>query len=210
MVVLMPRPALKLLVVALLAATACSSQDNIVFGLTAAGSTSGGQVWPIIGLENINSVIGSQVSLFDADGHPTGDQAWVVIISDQDDFCAKLKANRNLFREPPPFGYQALLLFIPANRIGTFVIGRPGDEGTFAELIASAGPPSAPALPPPVFTTPPTQVILENISLTNWDDGAATGTFDLGFVNPINTQTYEFSGRFTGDSCDGLDGTILP
>jgi hypothetical protein len=209
----MPRPAVKILLIALLAATACGSQDNIVFGLTAAGTTSGGQTWPQISFQDVNSVFGSQVSLFDADGHPTGDQAWVVIVSNQDNFCETLKANKNLFREPAPFAYQALLLFLPIDRIGTFVIGRPGDEGTFGELIGSAGKPTdltAPNLPPPVFTSPPTQIILENISLTNWDNGSATGTFDLGFVDPTNTQTYEFSGRFSGDSCDGLDGTLLP
>ena len=207
----MPRPAHNLLLAALLAtATACSSQNNIVFGLTGPGVTPGGNVWPSIQISNVNSVFGSQVSLFDASGHPTGDQAWVVIMSDQENFCATLKANRNLFREAPTFAYQAILLFMPINRLGTFVIGRPGDEATFAEIIGTPGPPSASKLPPPVFNSIPTTQILANISLTNWDDGAANGTFDLAMANPINSLTYEFSGRYTGDSCDGLDGTLLP
>ena len=208
----MSRPRHSLLLAALFAVAGCSSQDNIVVGLTAAGTTPGTppNIWPAIQFANINSVFGSQVSLFDADGHPTGDQAWVVIISDQENFCETLKAKRTFFRDPPTFGYQALLLFMPLDRLGTFVIGRPGDEATFAELIGTPGPPSSPALAPPVFNSVPTTQILANISLTDWQDGAARGTFDLAMANPTLSQTYEFSGRYTGTSCDGLDGTILP
>jgi hypothetical protein len=194
----------------LAAATACSSQDNIVFGLTQAGNTSDGNIWPAIQMPNINSVFGSQVSLFDESGHPTGDQAWVVIITDQGDFCNTLKANPDFFRVPPKVPYQVLLLFLPTGRLGTFVIGRPGDEAAFAELIGTPGPPASPQLPPPVFNSVPTTQILANISLTDWEDGAARGTFDLAMANPTNSQTYEFSGRYNGASCDGLDGTLLP
>ena len=152
----MARPVRNILLAALLAVAACGSQDNIIFGLTSAGNTPGGNVWPAIQIPNINSVFGSQVSLFDANGHPTGDQAWVVIMSDQENFCNTLKKDRSFFREPPKGPYQALLLFMPTDRLGTFVIGRPGDEATFAEIIGTPGPPSSPQLPPPVFNSVPT------------------------------------------------------
>jgi hypothetical protein len=206
----MLRPVRNLLLATMLAAAGCSSQDNIISGVTGSGTTADGSVWPQVQFPDINSVFGSQVSLFDADGHPTGDQAWVVIVSDQNNFCETLKANRNFFREAPALAYEAILLFMPVGRLGTFVIGRPGDEAAFAEIIASPGPTFTPPVPPPVFNSVITNQILANISLTDWQDGAARGSFDLAIVDPNVSQTYEFSGRYAGTSCDGLDGTVLP
>jgi hypothetical protein len=205
----------KLGLLLLLAAAACGNQDNQIFGNTAPGATAGGSVWPIIEFDNLNSVIASQVGLFDVDGHPTGDQSWVIIMSDQGDLCNTLKANRDYFRRPPTFAYQAMILFLPVGRLGTFEIGRPGDEGTTAEMIGTVAPlPDAGTAqltaPPARFVAVSNPLVLTFISLTNWDDGNSNGNFELVMADPNNAAADEFSGQYQAQACDGLDGTLLP
>jgi hypothetical protein len=203
----------KLAILVVLAAAACNPHNNAVFGSASGGSTASGSVWPIIQIDNVNSSFGSEVGLYDAAGHPTGTRAWVVVLSDQTNFCQTLKANRNFLRQPPTTGYQALILFLPVGRLGTFEVGRPGDEGTSAELIATVPPDAGvgtPGQPPAPFQLVGANQFLTFIALTNWDNGASNGNFDLAFVDPNNTNAYQFSGQYQASSCDGLDGTILP
>jgi hypothetical protein len=209
----MPKPALALL---LATAAACSNHDNAIFGSAPAGVTPGGSAWPFLQIDSVNSAFGSQVTLFDPEGHPTGAQAWVIILSDRPGFCESLKANRNLLHEPPTAAFQALVLILPVGRLGTFEIGRPGDEGTTAELIgtvapgADAGTDAGSHPPAPFSAVSGGNQFLTFISLTDWEDGASNGNFDLLMTDPNNTNIFEFSGQYKANPCDGLDGTVLP
>jgi hypothetical protein len=208
----MAKPAIFLL----LLAAACGSQSNVVFGLTPAGVAKNGAIWPSVAFDNgVNSSFGSEITLFDASGHPTGEKRWVVILSDQSNFCNTLKANRDFFRRPATKSYRALILFLPIDKLGTFLIDRPGDEGTAAELFgtipqaADAGP-AALSAPPPVFVGVNNPLFITFIMLTNWENGASNGSFNLFMLDPNNTNAYNFSGQYQASSCDGLDGTLLP
>jgi hypothetical protein len=188
----------------LIAAAACGNHDNLILGTTLSGKTASGVIWPILEIDTVNSAIGSQIHLFDAKGNPTGEEAWVVIVSDQSNLCATLKANRNFFHQPTT-GFVALILFMPVGKLGTFVIGRAGDEGTNGLLVGAPGAQAA---------TAPFEVLndgrtFEFISVTNWDDGAANGNFQLYFVAP-NARVSAFQGQYKTTACDGLDGVILP
>jgi len=199
----------------LLAAAGCGNQDNAIFGNTGAGQTPGGSVWPLIQFDSLGSIIASQVGLFDVNGHPTGDQRWVIIMSDQGDLCNSLKANRNYFRQPPKLAYQAMIFFLPVVRLGTFEVGRPGDEGTAAEMIGTVAPAADAGTaqltaPPARFVSVTNPALLTFIALTNWDDGNSSGNFNLLMADPNNSTAYQFSGQYKAQACDGLDGTLLP
>src|SRR2546428_2351763 len=115
----------------LLLAGGCSNNDNVVYGAIGASS-----ITPFISFENLNSVISGRATLTGADGGVTGTSE-VVIFSDRPALCDRLVQNRDYFRVPHE-KYVALILFLPPdNRLGTFLPGRPGDEGTGSEIIGA-------------------------------------------------------------------------
>src|ERR1041384_2024677 len=122
------------LLAAALALAACSNPDNLIIG----GISPGPQT-PLVVFDNINSAINGTVTLTDQNGNPTGQSA-VVIISDRPQLCDRLKANPSYFRAPVE-AFEAMILFMPPGFLGTFVIGRGGDQDVQAssEIIATGG-----------------------------------------------------------------------
>ena len=201
---------------ALLCAASCGTGDNVVVG--GIGSS---DITPVIEFNDIRSVISGRAHLFDASGTPNG-SAQVVIISDQPQLCDQLKAHPDYFRNATA-PYQALILYLPdTDHLGTFIPGRPGDEGTSSQIIGvkDTGTPV-----PPFTTTKPVAPfpVLQDfgyISLREWSiapDGEADGTFYLAYNIPealrdtvTITQGFQFSGKYKATSCPTLDGTLLP
>jgi hypothetical protein len=200
-------PVLALLIVT----AACGSQNNVVAGNAPGGVDAASQVaWPFIEIDQVNSSFGNEVALFDAAGNPTGARAWVVIMADRPGLCEAAIADRAIFRKSP-VAYQAVILFLPVGRLGTFVPGRPGDEGTAAEMIGTAGAPAgaAPAITAP-FNSVASNQLPNFLSLTDWENGASRGNFNIFFADPNNRNFYPFEGQFQASACPGLDGTLLP
>jgi len=115
----------------LVVAAACGNNENVFYG-----SIGPSTITPFIAFDNANSVISGRATLTDADGGTTG-SAELVIISDRPRLCDRLVQYPDYFRNPPE-AYVALILFLPPdNRVGTFLAGRPGDEGTGSEIIGA-------------------------------------------------------------------------
>ena len=207
-------------VAVLLAAAACNNTDNIIYGSIPSFTIS-----PFIAFDNVNSVISGRATLTDANGNATG-SAEVVIISDRPGLCDRLSQYRDYFRNPPE-AYQALILFLPPDRrVGTFIPGRPGDEGTGSEIIgvdgadtpkvqASRALTGKPVAPFQGLTTYPC-VLCGGISLTDWSEspgGESSGNFYLYYAAPpqLNDgRAFPFSGKFRTTVCTTLEGTQLP
>jgi len=201
----------KAVFVLLLLAGGCSNNDNVVYGAIGASS-----ITPFISFENLNSVISGRATLTSADGGVTGTSE-VVIFSDRPALCDRLLQNRDYFRYPHE-AYVALILFLPPdNRLGTFLPGRPGDEGTASEIIG-ADPSLAQAAMErtgkPIAPFP-----AENagyIALRDWTEaagGESVGTFVLYYDPPpplTAAGAFPFSGNFKSKVCTTLDGTQLP
>jgi hypothetical protein len=189
----------------LLTAAACGQGDNSIIGGFPATT-----ITPLIEFDDIRSVISSRVRLFAADGSPTGVSSEVIIMSDQSQLCDRLTQHRDYFRNPPET-YLALILFLPSDdRLGTFLPGRPGDEGTDSEIIG---------VKTPLQSVTPFRAALRQdtfISLREWSDtagGAATGRFELIYVPAPETNLTNaaiLAGRFKSSVCTTLDGTLLP
>jgi hypothetical protein len=187
----------------LLIAAACGPGDNVVVGGVAPTPTT-----PLIVFDNINSVISGRVGLTDANGTATG-TAQVVILSDRPNLCAVLAVHPDYFRAPVE-PYEALILFFPAtNHLGTFEIGRPGDEGTNSEILGVAD-----------ISKPPVSLNALRgygyLSLRDWaetEGGETDGSFNLlySFAASVNVQgSFPFYGKFKATPCTTLDGTKLP
>ena len=204
----------KLASLLLLCAAACGTGDNVVVG--GVGESS---ITPIIQFGDIRSVINGRARLFDATGVATGTSSEVVIISDQQQLCDRLKLHPDYFTNPPET-YLALILFLPAtDHLGTFLPGRPGDEGTSSKIIGvkDTGTPV-----PPFQTTKPVAPfnVLQlsgYIALQDWSEspgGEAVGSFNLAYAPPaaLNITAsggFPFYGKFKSTVCPTLDGTVL-
>ncbi len=195
----------------LAAAAACGSGDNVVIGsipeIPMANT-------PFIAFDNIQSVISGRARLFDPAGNPNG-SAEVVIISDQPGLCSRLQLHPDYFRNPPEY-YLALILFLPAtDHLGTFVPGRPGDEGTASEIIGvkQLGQ-VAPFKAASPFPDPPPSAFIGYIALRDWSEqpgGEAVGSFNLLYSAPPPVSGgFPFYGKFKSTACPTLDGTLLP
>ena len=199
----------------LLVASACNNGDNTIYGQIGQSS-----ITPFVSFENVNSVISGRLTLTDASGAPTTTTTEVVIISDKARLCDRLTQARDYFVNPPE-AYQALILFFPPDkRVGTFIPGRPGDEGTASEIIAVdpaklqasinlTGKAVAP------FVAYNAYPCCGGISLTDWSEsagGESSGNFYLYYAAPpqLNSSSvFAFSGKFKGSVCTTLDGTQL-
>jgi hypothetical protein len=167
-------------------------------------------VTPLIQFENIRSVISGRTHLFDANGTQLTSESEVVIISDRPQLCDRLKEHRDYFRRPPET-YLALILFLPpTNHLGTFMPGRPGDEGTDSEIIAIKDVTK-------VYPFKALQVPGYYISLRDWSEqagGESNGSFNLAYAVPpqITDRSIAFQlyGKFKASVCPTLDGTLLP
>src|SRR6266446_6115729 len=184
----------------LLVAAACGSGDNVVIG-----SASETNITPFIAFDNIQSVISGRARLFDQAGNPNGSSAEVVIISNQPGLCSRLQLHPDYFRNPPEY-YLALILFLPAtDHLGTFIPGRPGDEGTASEIIGvkQLGQ-----------VAPFKAVNAGYIALRDWSEqpgGEAVGSFNLLYAAPPPLSGgATFYGKFKSNVCPTLDGTLLP
>jgi hypothetical protein len=196
----------------LLIAAACNNNENVIYG-----SIGPSTITPFIAFENVNSVISGRATLTDADGGTTG-TAEVVIISDRSRLCDRLAQAPDYFRNPPE-AYEALILFLPPDlRVGTFIPGRAGDEGTMSRIIgydpakkdASISLTGKPVAP---FSN------LNGygyIGLSDWTEsagGESTGNFLLYYVAAPelrSSATFPFSGKFRATVCTTLEGTQLP
>ncbi len=195
----------------LLLAAACNNSDNVIVGGIGSSDTT-----PTIQFDNIGSVISGRISLRDADGNPTGTLSEVIIMSDRPDLCTRLKDHPDYFRKPPEL-YEALILVLPGdNRLGFFVPGRTGDEGTDSEIIGIKDI-SLPVTPFPALTIQQVPVtFVPYITLSDWSDspgGEATGTFNLAYGSPPQIGgglAFPFYGKFKSAVCPTLDGTLLP
>ena len=108
---------------------ACGNGDNVVIGGIVEST-----ITPSIDFTEVNSVISGRITLRDANGEPT-DQAEVVLISDRPNLCQKLTEQRDYLRTASET-YRTMILYLPAtDHLGTFLPGRPGDEGTRSEIV---------------------------------------------------------------------------
>src|SRR6266850_3855636 len=194
----------------LLVAAACGTGDNVVIGSVGESS-----ITPLIVFDNIQSVISGRARLFDASGTPTGSSAEVVIISDQPGLCSRLQLHPDYFRNPPEF-YLVAILFLPAtDHLGTFIPGRPGDEGTASEIIGvkQLGQ-VAPFKAASPFPDQPPSAYIGYIALRDWSEqpgGEAVGSFNLLYSAPPPVSGgFPFYGKFKSTACPTLDGTLLP
>src|SRR2546421_8659312 len=196
----------------LLLAGGCGNNDNVVYGSIGAST-----ITPFISFENVNSVISGRARLTSADGGVTGVVSEVVIFSNRPALCDRLLQNPDYFRNPHE-AYVALILFLPGdNRLGTFLPGRPGDEGTGSEIIGadpSLAQASTEKTGKPVAPFP-----AENagyIAVRDWSEaagGESVGTFSLVYDPPpplTSSGAFPFSGNFKSKVCTTLDGTQLP
>lgn len=193
----------------LLAASACGNSDNVIIGGAAGGATT-----PDVLFDSIGSSIHGTATLSDPDGNPQGAPVVVVIMSNQPNLCARLKAKPDYFRKPTE-AYEALILFVPADnpcqpgagiRLGTFFVGRLCDQGTDAEIVAVSGPQEV----TPFLAVPGSG---SYVALTNWpaNNGNATGSFNVLFDDPYGSSLPDqFYGRFKTTPCPTLEGTLLP
>ena len=178
-------------------ALSCGNPDNIVQGGISATTTQ-----PVAVFKDIKSAESGVTYLSDANGKHLA-QVSVVAISDHPNLCDQLKAHPTDYFRNPPEGYVAILLFAPIDKIGTFVVGRPGDEGTFSEVIATNGPPGTSQ---PYFATNG-QMNLNNFDITS--GGFGRGNFDMIIADGAGFG-HEFFGRFRTHVCTGFENQLLP
>lgn len=184
-------------VFALLFAAACNNNDNLVIGPIISSTDRTAQ----IGFDDLGSSIAGPANLSDANGNPVA-PVLAIVLSDRPNLCDVLKGKPNYFRQPTET-YSALLLFVPAERFGTFEPGRTGDEGTGSELIG--GVPGKTALPFVAFDRS------GFISLT--PDDTASGTFNLLYGAPPELGVsggFRYTGRFKASPCPNLASVLLP
>jgi hypothetical protein len=180
----------------LLLGSGCSNNDNLILGGIGASAET-----PQIVFDNVNSAIAGNVMLSDANGNPVT-PVLAIILSDAPGLCDKLKQHPDYFRKPPE-SYIALLLFVPPDRLGTFLPGRAGDEGTGSEIIG-VGDPTKKVLPFKAVDT-------GFISLA--PDESASGNFNLLYAAPpeLNvTAGFPFQGKFKAVPCPNVAGALLP
>jgi hypothetical protein len=179
-------------------AAACGNTDNVIIG-----GLAGGPSTPDVLFDNIGSSIHGVATMRDLNGSPVGDPMAVVIMSNKSGLCGKLQAQRDYFRKPTE-AYEALILIVRLNYLGTFIVGRDSDPGTAAEIVAVSGP-QVPALLHALTSS--------YIAITNWSNGGgqATGSFNLLMDDPYGTGIgHPFYGRFKTSFCPMLEGTLLP
>ena len=186
-------------VLAALACAACGNNDNVVYG-SAPGTT---DTQAVI-FDNVNSVINARVSLTDANGMEVR-KSGAIVISDQPGLCDTLKTNPGLFTGTASRTYEALILFVPADYLGTFLIGRlgPADQATNSWVIGAVqGHPVLPAV-----------VVSGYVALTNWSDSSGdntNGSFDLIYGGPQNAGFSEFAGKYRSSYCPALANAQFP
>jgi hypothetical protein len=196
----------------LLVAAACGNNENVFYG-----SIPSTPITPFIAFDQTQSVISGRATLTDTSGQSTG-TAEVVIISDRPRLCTLLTQTRDYFRNPPE-AYVAMILFIPPdNRVGTFIPGRVGDEGTMGKIIGFD--PAKKDQTVTVTGGPVAQIVAADgygyIGLSDWTEnagGESTGSFFLGYILPPQlgrNPLFPFQGKFKTTVCPTLEGTLLP
>jgi hypothetical protein len=191
---------------------ACGNGDNVVIG-----GISESDITPFIDFSEVNSVISGKVALMDANGEPLGSDAEVVLMSDRPNLCQKLTDQRDYLRTAKET-YRTLILYLPAtDHLGTFLPGRPGDEGTRSEIVG--GDPAKVAACVAATTKPVAPFTTVNtgyISLRDWTEaagGESSGSFNLLYAPPpplTSNGGFPFYGKFKASVCTTLNGTLLP
>jgi hypothetical protein len=181
----------------LIALAGCSQQDNLILGGIGASDQT-----PQIVFDNIGSSIAGKAMLSDRNGNPIA-PVTAVILSDRGGLCDKLKLHPDYFRNPVE-GFIAMILFMPVDRVGTFLPGRQGDEGTGSEIIGVNGP-GAPVLP---------FVAADLVGfITLAPDDNPSGQFNLlyGADPALDSPTsFPFQGKYKAEPCPNLAGALLP
>ncbi len=182
-----------------LVAAGCNNSDNVILGGIGASSQT-----PQIVFDNIGTSISGTVTLSDANGVAIPDSTVLAIVmTDQPGVCDKLKQHPDYFRNPPE-PYIALILFLPPDRVGTFLPGRETDVGTGSEIIGVLGP-NAPVLP---FVAVNAGYIILSPNDT------PTGSFNLLYSPPPElsggTSGFPFTGRYKTNDCPNLASALLP
>ena len=115
----MRRLVTSLALAALLAAAACSNQDNQVFGGVSAGS---GSPTPDVLIPDVRSAIHAIGTVTNIrDGSTT--QRSIIVLSSADNLCNSLAKTPNYFKDGmAPEGYAALVLMTPPNIDGDFIL----------------------------------------------------------------------------------------
>src|ERR1700682_1074066 len=98
--------------------------DNVIVGRVDAGPST-----PVVKFDNIGSSIHGVATMRDSAGNAIGNPMAVVIMSDRPDLCGRLTGQRDYFRNAHET-YESLIIMIRLGYLGTFIIGRAGDEGT--------------------------------------------------------------------------------
>ena len=189
---------MRFLAAALVALAACGNSDNLIVGGVSSGTTT-----PEILFDNINTSIHGVATMRDTNGNPIGDPMAVVIMSDKPGLCQKLQSTRDYFRNAPE-AYEALILVVRRDYVGTFFVGRTSDPGTAGEIVAASGP---------QVTTPFHALDGSYIALTEWSDtgGNAMGSFNMLFDDPYGGVTgHPFYGQYKTQFCPNLEGLLLP
>jgi hypothetical protein len=180
----------------LLLGSACSNNDNLILGGIGSSDDT-----PQIVFDNVNSAISGNVTLSDANGNPVT-PVTAIILSDQFGLCDKLGQHPDYFRKPPET-YIAMILFVPAGRVGTFLPGRAGDEGTGSEIIGVSD------IAKKVL---PFKAIDTGFIAISPED-SPTGSFNLLYAPPpeLNVNTgFPFQGRFKATPCASMASVLLP
>jgi hypothetical protein len=170
--------------------------ENVIFEVMDAGPSAP------IGLDSIGSSIHGVATMRDSAGIAIGNPMAVVIMSDRPDLCGRLTGQRGYFRNAHE-AYESLIIMTRLGYLGTFVIGRPGDEGTAAEIVVASGPQATTSF----------HALSGFIALREGSDngGDARGSFNMLFDDPYSTGvTHHFYGQFKSNPCTTLEGTLLP
>jgi len=185
----------------LLVAAACNNADNVILGGIGASD-----VTPQIVFDDIRTSISGKVTLSDASGTPIPEaEMLAVVMTDQPGVCEKLKQHPDYFRKPVE-PYLALIMFVPLDRVGTFLPGRVTDIGTGSEVIGVLGP-NQPVLP---------FVATTQGYITVAPADTPQGTFNLLYFPPSELASsntvvgFPFSGKYKTNDCPNLAGALLP
>jgi hypothetical protein len=179
---------------------ACGSEENYVL--------SG---YPPIIISPVRSAMHAQMNFRDTSGatHPQ----WVIVLTDAGDVCTKLATHQDYFQNAIE-GFNAVIVWVPPNTIGTWFIGQDDGKGSVAGTEVLSGIPPSDAGTAQVVRLPQTLVpgVGEPISITefNASGGQAVGNFDVLVSAPGGGGPREYAGKFKTSYCAAMATAQLP
>jgi hypothetical protein len=177
---------------------ACGSEDNYVLSGYA----------PII-ISPVRSAMHAQMNFKDSGGasHPQ----WVIVLTDAGDVCTKLATHPDYFQKPID-AFNAVIIWVPPGRIGTWFIGQGDGTGSVAGTEVLAGRPQTDGgTGQPLLRLNQVLNVGANVSLTQFNvgGGQAIGNFDIGVADPAGLVR-EFAGKFKTNYCVAMETAQLP